>query len=76
MSISTDCSRAPRGWWPSVVGRYRGQAFEMLPDSPPGLGTLHAVVVEPTGITEACRLLEVARAGRVTDHPPVHYRSG
>ena len=57
-------------------GRYRGRAFELFPDSRPADGALHAVVVEPTGPIEACRLLGVARAGRVTDHPAVHYRSG
>jgi diacylglycerol kinase (ATP) len=57
-------------------GRYRGRAFELFPDSRPGDGALHAVVVEPTGPIEACRLLGVARDGRVPDHPAVHYESG
>ena len=57
-------------------GRFRGRAFELFPDSRPGDGALHAVVVEPTGMIEACRLLGVARDGLVTDHPAVHYRSG
>ena len=57
-------------------GRYRGRAFELFPDSRPGDGALHAVVVEPTGPVDACRLLGAARGGRVTDHPAVQYRSG
>ena len=37
-------------------GGYRGRAFELFPDSRPGDGALHAVVVEPTGPIEACGL--------------------
>jgi diacylglycerol kinase family enzyme len=55
--------------------RYRGRAFELMPDSRPVEDALHAVI-GPTGITEPCRLLGAARGGRVTDHPAVHYESG
>jgi diacylglycerol kinase (ATP) len=57
-------------------GRYRGSDFELLPDSRPGDETLHALVVEPTGVADTGRLLRLARAGRVTDHPAVSYRAG
>ncbi len=57
-------------------GRYRGNAFELLPNSRPGDGRLHALVVEPTGLGGAARLLRLARSGRLVDHPSVHYRSG
>jgi diacylglycerol kinase (ATP) len=57
-------------------GRYRGSDFELLPDSRPGDGRLHALVVEPTGIAASLRLLRLARAGRIVDHPAVRYRTG
>lgn len=57
-------------------GRYRGSAFELLPGSRPGDGRLHALVVEPTGIRGSGRLLRLARAGRLAEHPAVHYCSG
>lgn len=55
-------------------GRYRGSDFELFPDARPGDGTLHTLVVEPTGLRDAGRLLRLARSGRLADHPDV--RSG
>lgn len=57
-------------------GRYRGNDFELLPDSRPGDGTLHVLVVEPVGLLAGARLLRLARAGRITEHPAVWYRAG
>jgi len=57
-------------------GRYRGSNFELLPDSRPGDGRLHALVVEPAGLLASGRLLRLARGGRITEHPAVWYRAG
>lgn len=57
-------------------GRYRGSDFALLPDSRPGDGTLHALVVEPAGVRGSLRLGMLARQGRLLDHPAVSYASG
>lgn len=57
-------------------GRYRGSDFELLPESRPGDGRLHALAVEPSGPVGTVRLVRLARAGRLLDHPAVHYATG
>ncbi|WP_254840794.1 diacylglycerol/lipid kinase family protein [Natronomonas marina] len=57
-------------------GRYRGSDFELLPESRPGDGTLHALAVEPTDLRDSLALLRSARAGRLLEHPAVSYRTG
>lgn len=57
-------------------GRYRGNAFDLLPESRPGDGRLHALVVESTPAREWLRLARLAREGRHVDHPAVHYWQG
>ena len=57
-------------------GRYRGSDFELLPDSRPGDGTLHALVVEPAGVRGSLRLGRLAREGRLLEHPAVSYATG
>lgn len=57
-------------------GRYRGSAFELLPDSRPGDGNLHLLLVEPTGAREAVRIGRLARRGEHVSHPAVHYFRG
>lgn len=57
-------------------GRYRGSDFELLPDSRPGDGRLHALVVEPAGTRGSIRLATLAREGRLLDHPAVSYTTG
>lgn len=54
-------------------GRYRGNAFDLLPDARPGDGRLHALVVESTRSREWLRLARLARSGDHVDHPAVHY---
>lgn len=57
-------------------GRYRGSAFDLLPDSRRADGALRVLVVEPTGGREWLRLARLARDGRHVDHPAVHYWTG
>lgn len=57
-------------------GRYRGSDFELLPDSRPGDGTLHALVVEPVGAVDSIRLGRLAREGQLLEHPAVSYAAG
>lgn len=57
-------------------GRYRGSDFELLAESRPGDGTLHALVVEPAGARGSVRLARMAREGRLLEHPAVHYALG
>lgn len=57
-------------------GRYRGADFELLPDSRPGDGTLHALAVEPAGFGGSIRLGRLARRGRLLEHPAVHHATG
>jgi diacylglycerol kinase (ATP) len=57
-------------------GRYRGSDFELLPESEPGDGRLHVLVVESVGIREGVRLMQRARAGRLLDDPSVRYSTG
>ncbi len=57
-------------------GRYRGSAFELLPDARPGDGRLHLLVVESTSAREWLRLARLARRGDHVDHPAVHYHTG
>lgn len=57
-------------------GRYRGNAFDLLPDSRPGDGRLHTLVVESTSAREWIRLARLARTGQHVDHPAVHYWLG
>lgn len=57
-------------------GRYRGNAFELLPASRPGDGRLHLLVVEPTGAREWLRLARLARDGSHLQHPAVYYCQG
>lgn len=57
-------------------GRYRGNAFELLPGSRRADGALHVLVVEPTGGREWLRLARLARDGRHLDHPAVHSWTG
>jgi diacylglycerol kinase (ATP) len=57
-------------------GRYRGSDFALLPDSRPGDGMLHALVVEPAGIRGSLRLGMLARTGRLLEHSAVSYATG
>jgi diacylglycerol kinase (ATP) len=57
-------------------GRYRGSDFELFPDSRPGDGRLHALVVEPAGLGGSLRLGRLAREGRLLEHPAVSYAVG
>ncbi|WP_336133944.1 diacylglycerol/lipid kinase family protein [Natronomonas amylolytica] len=57
-------------------GRYRGSDFALLPESRPGDGTLHALVVEPADLGGSLRLGLLARQGRLLDHPAVSYATG
>lgn len=57
-------------------GRYRGSDFELLPDARPGDGTLHAVAVRPAGVRGSIRLANLARDGRLLEHPAVSYATG
>lgn len=57
-------------------GRYRGSDFALLPESRPGDGALHALVIEPAGVRRSLRLGMLARQGRLLDHPAVSYASG
>lgn len=57
-------------------GRYRGSDFELLPESRPGDGVLHAIVVESVGVRGALRLAKRARTGRLIDDPAVRYATG
>lgn len=54
-------------------GRFRGGTTPLLPDSRPGDGCLHALVLEPVGWRGALSLTRLARAGRHVEHPAVHY---
>ncbi|PSQ00478.1 hypothetical protein BRC89_01700 [Halobacteriales archaeon QS_4_70_19] len=57
-------------------GRYRGGTTQLLPESRPGDGRLHAVVLEPVGGREALAIARAARTGDHLDHPAVHYFTG
>jgi diacylglycerol kinase (ATP) len=57
-------------------GRYRGGTTQLLPESRPGDGCLHAVVLEPVGGREALAIARAARTGDHLDHPAVHYFTG
>jgi len=57
-------------------GRYRGSDFALFPDSQPGGGRLHALVVEPVGPRGAVELVSRARSGRLRSHPRVQSASG
>ena len=57
-------------------GHYRGSEFALLSESRPGDGLLHALAVEPAGLSGSVGLLRLARAGRLLEHPAVSYRSG
>ncbi len=57
-------------------GRYRGNAFDLLPESRAGDGQLHALVVESTSAREWIRLARLARTGGHVYHPAVHYWQG
>lgn len=57
-------------------GRYRGSAFELFPDSRPGDGSLHVLVVESPRAREAVRIGRLARRGEHVSHPAVHYFQG
>ncbi|WP_276257822.1 diacylglycerol/lipid kinase family protein [Haloglomus litoreum] len=57
-------------------GRYRGGTTRLLPDSRPGDGCLHALVLEPVGGREALAIARAAREGNHLDHPAVHYFTG
>lgn len=57
-------------------GRYRGSDFELLPESRPGDGRLHALAVEPSSTLGTIRLVRLARAGRLLEHPAVSYATG
>jgi diacylglycerol kinase (ATP) len=57
-------------------GRYRGGTTQLLPESRPGDGRLHALVLEPVGGQEALSLARLARQGDHLDHPAAHYFTG
>ncbi len=57
-------------------GRYRGSDFELFPDSKPGDGFLHCVVVEPSGFREAVSMARQARKGELHKHTNIHYEKG
>lgn len=54
-------------------GRYRGSAFELLPESRPADGRLHLLVVEATGGLDLLRVTRLARDGSHVSHPAVTY---
>lgn len=54
-------------------GRYRGDRFDLLPESRPADGALHALVVEPTGLRDVLAITRAGPAGTHVDHPAVHY---
>lgn len=54
-------------------GRYRGSDFELLPESRPGDGVLHTLVVEPAGSVGSLHLGRLAMQGRLLEHPAVEY---
>jgi diacylglycerol kinase (ATP) len=57
-------------------GRYRGGTTRLLPESRPGDGRLHALVLEPVGGREALAIARAARDGDHLDHPAVHQFTG
>jgi diacylglycerol kinase (ATP) len=57
-------------------GRYRGGTAQLLPDSRPGDGRLHALVIEPVGGREALDIARAARSGDHVGHRAVHYFTG
>lgn len=57
-------------------GRYRGSDFELLPESRPGDGRLHVLVVSPVGVRESIRLGRLAHRGALLSHPAVEYATG
>lgn len=57
-------------------GRYRGGTTQLLPESRPGDGRLHALVLEPVGGREALSLARLARRGDHLDHPAAHHFTG
>jgi diacylglycerol kinase (ATP) len=57
-------------------GRYRGGTTRLLPDSRPGDGRLHALVLEPVGGREALAIARAARNGDHLDHSAVHHFTG
>lgn len=57
-------------------GRYRGGTTQLLPESRPGDGRLHALVLEPVGGREALSLARRARQGDHLDHRAAHYFTG
>jgi len=78
-SVAVDGERAFEGSARLVAvggGRYRGSGFELLPDSRPGDGRLHALVIEPVGLRESVRLGRLAKRGRLREHPAVSYAAG
>ena len=54
-------------------GRYRGDRFDLLPESRPADGDLHALVVEPTGLRDVLAITRAGPEGAHLDHPAVHY---
>lgn len=54
-------------------GRYRGDRFDLLPESRPADGSLHALVVEPTGLRDVLAITRAGPSGAHVDHPAVHY---
>ncbi len=57
-------------------GRYRGSEFALFPDSQPGGGRLHVLVVEPVGARGAIEVVSRARRHRLRSHPCVRSASG
>jgi diacylglycerol kinase family enzyme len=57
-------------------GRFRGGTTPLLPESRPGDGCLHALVLEPVGWRGALSLTRLAGEGRHVEHPAVHYFTG
>jgi diacylglycerol kinase (ATP) len=53
-------------------GRYRGSRFDLLPESRPADGDLHALVVEATGLRDVLAITRAGPAGRHVEHPAVH----
>lgn len=54
-------------------GRYRGDRFDLLPESRPADGALHALVVEATGLRDVLEITRAGPTGGHVDHPAVHY---
>jgi len=54
-------------------GRYRGSNFDLLPESRPADGDLHALVVEATGLRDVLDIIRAGPSGRHVEHPAVHY---